>query len=149
MTPTRSVRTTDTLFTVIQALQQRDGAGLTELAHEIGMAKSTVYNHLATLERKEYVVKEGDTYHLSLRFLDHGVYIRNCVGMEDVVTPAIEQLAADVNEVVWFVVEEHGSAVFLYKAMGRRPSCSARAASGRHLPRDSGPRAGRGWCRTG
>jgi DNA-binding IclR family transcriptional regulator len=84
------------------------------------MAKSTVYDHLATLEQKEYVVKEGDTYRLSLLFLDHGMYIRNVVGMGDVVRPAIEQLAADVNEAVWFVVEEHGYAVVLYKSLGER-----------------------------
>lgn len=120
MKPTRTVKTADTLFAIIQELQQRDGAGVTELAHEIGMAKSTVYDHLATLEQKEYAVKEGDTYRLSLRFLDHGMYIRNVVGMGDVVQPAIEQLAEDVNEAVWFVVEEHGHAVFLHKAFGER-----------------------------
>ncbi|WP_255152041.1 IclR family transcriptional regulator [Halorarius halobius] len=120
MKPTRTVKTADTLFTIIQELQRRDGAGVTELAREIGMAKSTVYDHLATLERKEYVVKEGDTYRLSLRFLDHGVYIRDRAGMEGVVEPVITQLAADVDEAVWFVVEEHGHAVFLYRAMGER-----------------------------
>lgn len=120
MKPTQTIKTADTLFAIIQELQEQDGAGVTELAHAVGMAKSTVYDHLATLEQKEYVVKEGDTHRLGLRFLDHGMYIRNVVGMEDVVRPAIEQLAADVGEAVWFVVEEHGYAVFLYKAFGDR-----------------------------
>ncbi|WP_227378137.1 IclR family transcriptional regulator [Haladaptatus halobius] len=120
MKPTRTVKAADTLFNIIQKLQQEDGAGVTELAQEIGMAKSTVYDHLMTLEQKEYVVKEEDTYRLSLRFLDHGVCIRNRIGMEEEVTSAIAQLAQDVNEAVWFVVEEHGNAVFIYKALGER-----------------------------
>lgn len=120
MKPTRTVKTADTLFTIIQELQRRDGAGVTELAQEIEMAKSTVYDHLATLERKEYVVKEGNTYRLGLRFLDHGIYARDSLSLSEVVCPVIQNLAADVDEEVWFVVEEHGNAVFLYKACGDR-----------------------------
>ena len=120
MKPTRTVKTTDTLFTIIQELQKRDGAGVTELANEIGMAKSTVYDHLTTLRRKKYVVKDGGTYCLSLRFLDHGVYAREQLGMNDIIEPAIEQLAIETDESVWFVIEEHGQAVFLSKALGKR-----------------------------
>lgn len=120
MKPTRAIKTADTIFAIVQELQRRDGAGVTELANELGLAKSTVYDHLATLEQAEYVVKEGGTYRLGLRFLDHGTYVKNQFGMDDIVRPVIEQLAEEVNEAVWFVVEEHGRAVFLHSAFGER-----------------------------
>jgi len=120
MKPTRTIKTADTIFAIIQELQRRDGAGVTELAHELELAKSTVYDHLATLEQTEYVVKEDDHYRLGLRFLDHGMYARTQLGMDEVICPAIEQLATEVDEAVWFVVEEHGRAVFLHSAFGER-----------------------------
>lgn len=120
MKPTRTIKTADTVFAIVQELQRRDGAGVTELAEELDLAKSTVYDHLATLEQAEYVVKENGTYCLSLRFLDHGTYVKDQFGMEDTVCPVIEQLAEEVNEAVWFVVEEHGRAVFLHRAFGER-----------------------------
>lgn len=134
MKPTRTIKTADTMFAIIQELQHRDGAGVTELAHDLGLAKSTVYDHLATLEQAEYVVKEDEHYRLGLRFLDHGMYARTQLGTEEVIRPAIEQLANEVDEAVWFVVEEHGKAVFIYRALGERAvQTNARIGRRSHL----------------
>jgi len=120
MKPTRTVKTADTLLSVITNLQRLDGAGVTELAQHLGMAKSSVHGHLSTLQKHGYVVKEGNTYYLSLKFLDHGTYARNRHALCDTVKPSITRLAADTGETVWFAMGEHEELVYLFRAIGER-----------------------------
>lgn len=120
MKPTRTVKTADTLLGVINHLQRLDGAGVTELSEHVGLAKSTVHDHLATLREHGYVVKKGDQYHLSLRFLDHGTYARNRLTIADEIRPTIRRLADDTEETVWFAAEEQGELVYLFRSVGDR-----------------------------
>jgi IclR family acetate operon transcriptional repressor len=120
MKPTRTVKTADTLVNVITSLQQLEGSGVTELAEHLGLAKSTAHDHLATLREHGYVTKEGDTYHLSLRFLDHGTYARDRLSIKEVVLPVIGRLAEDTEETVWFSVAEQNELVYLFRAVGQR-----------------------------
>lgn len=120
MKPTRTVKTADTLLSVINNLQQLDGAGVTELAEHLGLAKSTVHDHLATLRKHGYVIKEEDSYYLSLKFLNHGTYARDRFSLRDTIDPSIRRLAEDTEETVWFAVEEHGELVHLFRAAGER-----------------------------
>lgn len=116
--PKRSVKTTDTVFGIIEYLLDTGGAEVAEIADAQDMAKSTVHSHLATLSSLEYVVKEGTTYRLSLKFLNHGMHIRDDQPLTQVAPPIIEQLSADTGEVSWIIVEEHGKAVYLMKETG-------------------------------
>ena len=116
----RTVKTADTVFDVVVALQELDGSTVTEVADHLDLAKSTVHTYLATLERKEYVTKEGSTYDLSLKFLDHGMYAVGKNNLASVARPVLEQTAEETGEVVWLIVEEHGRAVYLDRAKGDR-----------------------------
>lgn len=116
--PKRSVKTTGTVFGIIEYLLDTGGAGVAEIAESQDMAKSTVHNHLATLSNLEYVVKEGTTYRLSLKFLNHGIRIRDEQPLTRVAQPIIEQLSAYTGEAAWIMVEEHGKAVYLMKETG-------------------------------
>ena len=71
------MKTVETAFEVIRALETLDGAGVTELANHLDMSKSTTHNHLATLHQREVVVKRADQYELGLQFLLLGEYVRN------------------------------------------------------------------------
>lgn len=116
----RTVKTADTVFDVVVALQELDGSTVTEVADHLDLAKSTVHTYLATLERKEYVTKKGSTYDLSLKFLDHGMYAVGKNNLTSVARPVLEQTAEETGEVVWLIVEEHGRAVYLDRAKGDR-----------------------------
>lgn len=118
--PDRAVKTADTVFGLIEQLREADGAGVTELATSMGMAKSTIHDHLVTLESKGYLVKEGDEYRLSLRFLDHGTYVQHSYELVGVARPKLEELAAETQEAAWLYTEEHGSLVILDRALGDR-----------------------------
>lgn len=118
--PTRRVKTTDTVFEIVETLHELDGASLAELARELDFAKSTIHDHLSTLQAKEYVSRSGDEYSLSLKFLYHGMFAKNRLEISRVGQTVIEELAEQTGEVAWVIVEEHGRAIYLNKAMGER-----------------------------
>jgi len=109
---TNPVKSIEAMFTIVEALKQLDGAGVTELADHLELPKSTIHNYLATLEQEEYVVKEGTTYRVGLRFLDLGAYARDQVEMFEVAKPELEHLASETGELANLLVEEeHGRVV--------------------------------------
>ncbi|MFB6165360.1 MAG: IclR family transcriptional regulator [Haloarculaceae archaeon] len=107
------VKSARTAFEIIEYVHEQDGADLGELADQLDLAKSTIHGYLATLESLEYLVNDGGTYNLSLKFLYHGTAARNSeplLGLDDATLGA---LAEETSLVAWLVVEEHGRAVYL------------------------------------
>lgn len=121
MTNDRSqpVRTTARSFDIIEALRELGGARLTEVAEHLGLPNSTIHNHLSTLVQREYVIREDDTYRVSLRFLDFGEFARSRRKVYEVAKPEIEKLAAESEETANLLVEENGMGVYLYTAQPR------------------------------
>lgn len=113
-----AVKTDETLIAILEVLKERDGAGVTELAAELDLAKSTVHGHLATLFDHGFVVKEDGVYHLGLRFLDLGETARQRSVKYEMIKEKTEELADRTDERAQFIVEEHGWGVYLYKAIG-------------------------------
>ncbi|WP_049892885.1 IclR family transcriptional regulator [Natronococcus jeotgali] len=118
--PKRSVKTADTIFGIIEYLLETGGTGVTEIAASQDLAESTVHSHLATLLNHEYVVKEGTTYRMSLKHLDHGIRTREELLLTQAGRPVIDELSNDTGEVAWVLVEEHGKAVYLLKSTGEK-----------------------------
>lgn len=105
---------------IIEALWKLNGAGVTELADQFGIAKSTIYSHLTTLEQKGYVVNEEDVYRLSLRFLTLGEHAKRSQALYGVAKPSMEELAEETGEQVFCMVEQHGLATTICTSEGRR-----------------------------
>lgn len=116
--PKNRVQAVDIACELLQNLQERERAGITELADALGYAKSSVHTQLATLEANELVVKDGTKYRLSLQFLDMAESVKNQIRKYDVITTEIDALAEKTGELVQFGTEEHGWLVYLYKAKG-------------------------------
>ena len=112
------VKSVETAVRILETLEELDGAGVTELAGEVEIAKSTVHDHLRTLEAKEFVVKDGSKYHVGLRFLDHGGRARKRQKVYNVGKPEIRKLAENTGELANLVVEEHGLGVYIDVARG-------------------------------
>lgn len=116
-----TVGSDERVLDIIEALKRRTTAGVTELAEEVEMPKSTVHVHLSTLKDRGYVVQNDDRrYRLGLQFLDIGMEVRETQEMYDEVVPKLDEIADETNEKVWWVVEENGKAVFLAKSLGSR-----------------------------
>lgn len=112
-----TVQSVGTLVLIIETLRKLDGAGVTEVAEQTGMSKSTAYRHLMTLREREYVVKDEATYQLGYRFLELGGYVRNR-DVSDLIKRKVTELARETGERAQYVVEEYGYGVFAYSHSG-------------------------------
>jgi DNA-binding IclR family transcriptional regulator len=117
---TPAVKSVETAFRIVEALHDRGSAGVTELADALAYPKSTVHNHLQTLERNEYVVNDDGTYRVGCRFLELGTHARDRRAIYEVARPEAERIAEETGEISGVVVEEHGRGVFVHRAKGDR-----------------------------
>jgi IclR family acetate operon transcriptional repressor len=108
----------ETTFEILETLKQLESAGATEIAEAVEAPVSTVYNHLMTLERNEYVVKTGEEYQISLKFLEFGEQRRNRTQVYKLARPQVKELADETEEVATFMIEEHGRGVSLCREGG-------------------------------
>lgn len=115
---TRGVKTTETVFDILEQLHEENGCRITEIAESLGIAKSTAHRHLTTLEQKKYVFKENDVYFLGLKFLKMGEDARTRKDYYTLAEPIVEEIAETTGERAQFLVEEHGKAVYLYRSVG-------------------------------
>ena len=119
-----TIEAVDRSMKVIEALKELDGAGVTELADELGWAKSTVHTHLKTLRENEYLVCRDGEYDLSLRFLGYGEYVKHRHPIYSDIEPHLEELADKTERRVQFLTQEHGYAVYVRIAEGKHSVCT-------------------------
>lgn len=117
-TPGRGVKTTHTVFEIIEMIHDLDGASLAELDRNLDLAKSTIHDHLASLEECGYVIRDDGEFVLSLKFLHHGIFAKNKRGISQYGQTVIDELAEKTGEAVWIIVEENNMAVYLCNANG-------------------------------
>lgn len=114
------VKALETTNAVVEALDELNGARVTELADHLDRPQSVVHNHLQTLKQLEYVVQEDNEYRLGLRFLDFGERVRHRTELYEIARPEVEKLADETGELITLLVEEHGRGVYLDIGQGSR-----------------------------
>ncbi|RQG93632.1 IclR family transcriptional regulator [Natrarchaeobius chitinivorans] len=114
------VTTSRKTIRILEKLYDLEGARVTELADALGMNKSTVHNHLSTLEAEEIVIRDGNEYDIGLRLLEFGGYARDNHLLSRVGASEIERLANRTGELVNVVVEEFGKGVYIACEKGDR-----------------------------
>jgi DNA-binding IclR family transcriptional regulator len=113
--PIKAIRTG---FEIVNILRELDGAGVTDVAKELDIPKSSVHNYLQTMEEEGYVVQQGTEYHVGLRFLELGAYARNREQVYNVAKPELRHLAEETGEWTNLMVEEQGQGIYLCKETG-------------------------------
>lgn len=112
--PSVSINSVKRSYEIVDAIRERGRAGVTELAEALDRPKSTVHNHVQTLERLGYVVNTDGQYRLSTKYFhigwesrsNHEVFVH---GFE----PA-KRLERESNRYVQLVVEENGIGSILF-----------------------------------
>ncbi|GAB7010707.1 IclR family transcriptional regulator [Halorubrum trueperi] len=93
---------------IIEAVRDHDGATLAELTEALEYGRTTLFNHLRTLQEERLLTKENEEYQIGLRFLKLGEYAHN---RRAEYTPAkiqVYRLAEATNEEATFAVAENG-----------------------------------------
>ena len=103
---------------VLELLEEREGAGVTEVARELGLTKGTVHTQLATLRERGFVAKQDEEYHLGLRFLELGENARKRLSVPEVAKRELDKLAEETDTRAQLIVEENGMAICVYLARG-------------------------------
>lgn len=114
--PGGSVKTTVRSLEIIDLVQKHDGCSLRTLVDEVGLAKSTVYKHLCTLEDHGYLVKEDGTYQIGLKFHHRGEYARLRKRGYRLAGRTVHELSERTSEEVDFVVENDGRVITIHES---------------------------------
>lgn len=113
------VEATEKSIAIIQFLKENGPTTLSDVADQLGYAKSTIHRHLATLEEAGFVARCEDGYRVGLLFLDYGVHAQREHRLYRAAKQKVDTLATEVGEKVWCMTEENGLGVFLYHEQGR------------------------------
>lgn len=116
----KTVTATKTSLRIVESLKRLDGTGVTDVAKELELPKSTVHNHLATLAEGGYVTRRDGEHRIGLRFLELGKHTRNAMKLYELAQPEIVSLADETGELSNAAVEEHGEGSTLPLPRGQR-----------------------------
>ena len=112
--PSSTRKTTETSLLVLEAIEDLEGATLSDIAEYTSLATSTVHTHLRTLENAEYVTQMGDEYHLGLKLFHIGEHARRRDSRYRLAKQTAFELANRVGEEVNFAVAEYGRSIILF-----------------------------------
>lgn len=114
-----TVKSDFTLFAIQEALLELDTAGVTELARELDLTKTTVHKHLKSLEAAGYVHNVDGTYEPTMRFLEFGGLLRDRNRIYRFGRPKAEELARQTDELVMLAVRDGTRGSFLFRTSNR------------------------------
>jgi len=110
------IKATTRSMAIIEEIQRRDGSGVSELANHFGFSKSTVHDHLQTLQNCGYLKREGEEYVLTLRFLTLGGHAQSRNVLYRLAKGEVDDLASETGETAKIAVLYGSKALYLYQA---------------------------------
>ncbi|WP_136718309.1 IclR family transcriptional regulator [Halorientalis salina] len=116
----RTLRTSTTTLNVINALKSLNGATVTKMADHLELSKGGVYNHLATLRENDFVIKNGEEYDLSPRFILIGEHVRQERILYQFGKQELDKIVEETGEYAQLITERHGLGIVLYLRRGEK-----------------------------
>lgn len=114
----RTIGSVETSFHILEEIKRRDGAGVTELAEALGLSKSAVHHHVATLAQHNYLARIEGKYQIGLRLLTFGGHARRKEELFVSGREEVDELAQITGETARLVIENSGYGLTLYQATG-------------------------------
>ncbi len=114
----QTVQSLDRALKILEVLgNNQKGLGVTELAHEVDLHKSTVHRLLNTLAQRGYVEKDQETekYKLGLKIVELSNKILTNMELREEARSYLEELMKYANEVVHLCVLREGEVVYIDK----------------------------------
>jgi DNA-binding IclR family transcriptional regulator len=130
-----SVQSVDRALTILEMLARDGEAGVTEIAAELGVHKSTAFRLLATLEAHRLVEQDGERgrYRLGVGNLRLAGATTARLDLVTEARPVCRQLAADTAETVNITVRSETSALYLDQVAGSS-AVQSHNWVGQHIP---------------
>ena len=108
------------IIAIIGTKQQ--GLGVTEIANQMDINKSSVYRILSTLVQYGYVEQnqETDRYKLGYKFLEISSKLLESIDLRTEARPFLKELEEETTEVIHLVVYDQGEVVYIEKLEGNQ-----------------------------
>lgn len=99
---------------------KKGGLGVTEIANQMDINKSSVYRILSTLVQYGYIEqdKETERYKLGYQFLEVSSRLLESLDLRNEAKPFLQELEKETNEVIHLVVYDRGEVVYIEKLDG-------------------------------
>ena len=99
---------------------KKGGLGVTEIANQMDINKSSVFRILSTLVQYGYVEqdKESGRYKLGYKFLEISSKLLESMDLREEAKPYLKELESETNEVIHLVVYDEGDVVYIEKLEG-------------------------------
>lgn len=101
---------------ILEFIGDHGPVGVSEIATDLSLSKSTVYTHLNTLQQNGYLTKTDGRYDLSCAVLSLGTSVQNRSRLYQKGKQQIDRLSAQTDERANLVIEENGLGTCLYAA---------------------------------
>lgn len=115
------VKSVERAFQILERVSlAKNGIGVTELANELKMYKSTIHRVLSTLSHLGYIEQDPETerYKLGYKLLEISSRLLGNLDIRREAMPFLQELADLTNEVVHLVVLNKGEVVYIEKVEG-------------------------------
>lgn len=102
---------------ILESLSYQESVGVTELSHNLGMHKSTVYRFLSSLRELGYVRQDGETerYALTLKLFEIGSSVLDRIELWREAYPVMKDAAESTRETIHLAVLDGTKLVYLGK----------------------------------
>lgn len=114
------IKATITAHEILETIRTERGTTLTEISTELGLSKSAVHKHLATLQSIGYVQQSGNEYGIGLRLVSFGVHARQREKIFDAAKPQVVKLANLTGDQTCLVVPDRSQdwqCLYIYSAV--------------------------------
>lgn len=119
-TPKNTVQSVERTFEILETIRDQGEVGITAVAEQLDVSKSTVHNHLNTMEARGYVVNEDGAYRLGLRLLSFPNTLQKSHRLYQTAKDEVDELVARTGERSQVLVEEDGHGVYIYQQTDSR-----------------------------
>jgi IclR family transcriptional regulator, pca regulon regulatory protein len=99
----------------------RPALGISELAQQLGLTRSTTHRYVATLARLGYLNQEESTrkYRLGIRALDLGFTVLGSLELRDIAAPHLQRLTATTGHTSNLAIRDDTDVILIDRNRGR------------------------------
>jgi len=129
--------TVDKALTLLEYIARADKPlGISELSHNLGINKSTIYRILQALVAKEYIRQESGTnkYYIGFKIAELNNTIVRKVGIRGAAAGPMEKLAQLTSETVGLAMRDKAGVIYLDQTGGEDESIRIHFLIGARLP---------------
>jgi DNA-binding IclR family transcriptional regulator len=130
------VKSVDRALRLITLVSKRkEGIGVTELALDLELNKSSIFRLLSTLVKHGFIEQNFETkkYRLGYKYLELSSMLLESIDLRVQAKPFLEELEAHTNEVIHLVIYDQGEVVYIEKIEGNE-TLRTHSQVGRRVP---------------